>query len=569
MTDLARAQQLFFEALGAQQAGRFDHAERLYREALAAAPDRPSILNNLATLLLQQQRHAEAEKPALRLAEVNPGEAASWLTLGNVQSGLQRHAEAAASYRRALELDPGNAGLHQSLGLALVALGRREDALAAFDSALELEPRMAEALAGRGIVLAELGHHQEGLDSCSEAAAIDPRNAAIQAQLANVLVRMMRAPEAVEACDRAIAIDPECADAFLNRGNAALLLARHDDALDDFARTQRLAPGHPKAYWNESLCRLLMGDFRRGWMLYQRGWETGQRGQQRPHFQQPSWRGGPVDGTLLVWGEQGIGDQMLFAGMLENLLPMARRLVVAVDHRLVALLQRSLPGARIISYEDLPGLKGVDEQVAMGDLGIHLRRDWTDFPAGRQGYLKADAARAAMLRRRLGGGRQLLCGISWHSNNAAVGELKSLRLADLAGLIAIPGLRCVDLQYGDTAAERRALLDTRGLGIEHADDIDNFNDIDGLAALIETCDIVVSVSNTTAHLAGALGKPALVMLPHALGRIWYWHEGRDRSPWYPSCTLLRQPAAGDWAPVIARAETLLRSMPAGNPASSS
>lgn len=566
MTGLARAQQLFFEALEAQQAQRLDHAEELYREALAAAPDRPSLLNNLATVLLQLQRPADAEAPARRLTEVDPGAAASWLTLGNVQSGLHRHAEAASSYRRALELDRGNAGLHKNLGLALMALGEREDALRSFDGALALEPRMADALASRGVILSELGRLEEALDNCRAAAAIDPGNAVNLARLGNVLVRMMRADEAAQVCDRALAIDPACADARLNRGNARLLLARYADALEDFARTRLLAPDDPKAYWNESLCRLLLGDFSGGWKLFGHGWDTGQRGGQRPPFTQPAWQGGRVDGCLLVWGEQGIGDQMLFAGMLGELLPLVRKLVVAVDRRLVALLQRSLPAARIIAYEDLPGLEGVDAQVAMGDLGMHLRRNWADFPAGRQGYLKADAARAAALRQRNGGGNPLLCGISWRSHNAAVGELKSMALAELAAIIGMPGLRCIDLQYGDTGAERRALREQHGLELVHCDDIDNFSDIDGLAALIEACDIVVSVSNTTVHLAGALGKPALVMLPHALGRIWYWHEGRDRSPWYPSCTLLRQPAAGDWTPVLTRAKSLLESMLAARPA---
>jgi ADP-heptose:LPS heptosyltransferase len=90
------------------------------------------------------------------------------------------------------------------------------------------------------------------------------------------------------------------------------------------------------------------------------------------------------------------------------------------------------------------------------------------------------------------------------------------------------------------------------------DAVDNFNDIDGVAALIDACDLVITVSNTTAHLAGALGKRVFVMLPYAQGRLWYWHEGRADSPWYPSARLLRQPAMGDWASVIESATRNLK-----------
>lgn len=250
--------------------------------------------------------------------------------------------------------------------------------------------------------------------------------------------------------------------------------------------------------------------------------------------------------------------------MLEQLRACARQLMVAVDPRLVPLLQRSYADIRFVSLADLPGLNGFDVQVAMGDLGAHLRRKLESFPLHRKGFLTAAPVRTQQLRTRLGAAGRLLCGISWHSTNAAVGEFKSMALAELTALIALPGVKCIDLQYGDTTDERLALHKKTGLELARIDDVDNFHDIDALASLIDACDIVVSVSNTTVHLAGALGKPTLVMLPHALGRIWYWHEHSDRSPWYPACRLFRQSAAGDWGPVFADVISAVSEVGAGN-----
>jgi len=529
MTTLAKAQELFFAGLDAQNRKQFDIAERLYREALTLAPDRPSLLNNLAAVLQQQGHFTEALVCCERLIAISPDEAGALNNFGNT----------------------------------LAALGQHDEALQQFDRALQISPEFPDALASRGNLLAELGRHAEALDDNRRAAALAPDRADFQSRLGNALIRAQLPDAAIAACERALAIDPECADAFQNRGNARLLLGRYPEALEDYARAQALAPDHPRPCWNEALCRLLLGDFERGWRHYGRGWEIGQRGRHKPQFTQPAWDGTYVDGTLLVWGEQGIGDQMLYSSMLEEMQAHARRLVVAADARLVPLLQRALPAVDMIALDALPSLRGFDVQIAMGDLGAQLRRSWNSFPSGRRGFLKADEERTRQLRKRLGADGSLLCGISWRSSNAAVGELKSMALTDLAGLIALPGVHCIDLQYGDTTEERQALQRDAGLTLTRVEDIDNFHDIDGLASLIEACDLVVSVSNTTVHLAGALGKSTLVMLPYALGRIWYWHEKGERSPWYPSCRLLRQTTAGDWAPVIAEAITTVSKTASG------
>ncbi|HVT55080.1 MAG TPA: hypothetical protein VHD34_03395, partial [Xanthobacteraceae bacterium] len=113
-----------------------------------------------------------------------------------------------------------------------------------------------------------------------------------------------------------------------------------------------------------------------------------------------------------------------------------------------------------------------------------------------------------------------------------------------------PEFQFVDLQYGDTAGERTALREKHGISIQHLDEIDNTNDIDGLAALIEACDAVVTVSNTTAHLAGALGKPVWILVPQGHGRLWYWFRDRTDSPWYPGARIVRQQPGQSWADLV-------------------
>lgn len=539
MSDLARAQELFFAALDAQNAGRLAEAGQLYREALVHAPERPSLLNNLAGVLREQQRLDEALTVCATLLQVAPEDAQAWTTRAGVHAAAGNHEAAAADLGQALRFDPDNAALNLLYGTTLLDAGQPEQAISSLRKAVAALPGDVHALC----------------------------------QLANALLRSFRPEEAIHCCDQALAINNKHADAWLNRANAKLQLARYDEALQDYAQAQRLAPHSPRAFWNEALCRLLLGDFERGWKLYAHGWATGQRGAQRPQFAAPAWDGRDVDGDLLVWGEQGIGDQILFCSMLQELQPRVRQLIVATAPRLLPLLQRSLPGVRLISGEAVDAQLPVAAQAAMGDLGGFLRNSSDHFPVQRRAYLRADAARAAALRARLLNsgkppGKTLLVGLSWRSRNDHYGALKSLALEQLAPLLALPGVLGVDLQYGDTAAERESLRNKQGIEVAHCDDVDNYHDLDGLAALIEACDVVVSVSNTTVHLAGALGKPALVLLPYALGRIWYWGERSggeknggeksgqqqdERSLWYPNCRLLRQAAPGDWSPLVTRA----------------
>jgi hypothetical protein len=173
-------------------------------------------------------------------------------------------------------------------------------------------------------------------------------------------------------------------------------------------------------------------------------------------------------------------------------------------------------------------------------------------------YLKADPIKTSRLRSRIAKPGRIVCGISWRSKNADIGADKSLSLETLAPVLTAAGVDFVDLQYGDTAEERYRLKQDHGVHVQHLDDVDNTNDLDSLAALISACDIVITISNVTAHIAAAIGKPTLVMLPNSPSLFWYWHRERSDSPWYPTAILIRQQFPNNWSEVRKSAEVALR-----------
>jgi ADP-heptose:LPS heptosyltransferase len=191
-----------------------------------------------------------------------------------------------------------------------------------------------------------------------------------------------------------------------------------------------------------------------------------------------------------------------------------------------------------------------DEQIPMGSLGKWLRPSRESFEGKGGRYLQAQEGLGRRLRAELGvGASEKLIGLSWRSASAETGAARSLSLKDLVGALqGVGGVRFLNLQYGEVSEELRALREETGVEVLTHPGIDNREDLEGLAGLIEGCDLVVSVGNATAHLSGALGQKTWVLLPYVAG--WRWlHEG-ERCPWYQSVRLYRQAERGEWGSVL-------------------
>ena len=256
-------------------------------------------------------------------------------------------------------------------------------------------------------------------------------------------------------------------------------------------------------------------------------------------------------GKLLVRGEQGLGDQMIFASVLPDLLQRIPNVCLQLEPRLVSLFQRSFPGAEVMSRDKRPPAD-VTAQISIGSLPQYFRKDAASFAGAKVPYLEADTAKTAAYRQALSPNGEKIIGLNWRSFRNKYANDKSLDLLDLAPIFALPGVTVVNLQYGDIKDEVRT-AEARGLYFNQAVKVDLTKDIDGVASLVDACDVIVSSSNTTVHLAGALGKQVLLLLPHRTGKLWYWSEAKgDGSLWYPTIKTFHQSAQGDWAGTIER-----------------
>jgi hypothetical protein len=255
-------------------------------------------------------------------------------------------------------------------------------------------------------------------------------------------------------------------------------------------------------------------------------------------------------GVVLVWAEQGIGDEIMFGTMLEEFGRLSGcGLLVQADRRLLPLLRRSLPQYEYVERGEVVSEDRYGSHIPMGSLGGLLRGSWESFEGKSGAYLKTDARRTRRIREELQRGcTDQLVGVSWRSANPDTGAQRSMSLEELVRGLWRPGVRLVNLQYGDVSEEIEQVRARLGVEVHCYEGVDNREDMDGLASLLEACDEVVTVGNATAHLAGAIGKEASVLLPHVAG--WRWMAEGPTTPWYSSLTLLRRQLGQDWLQVL-------------------
>jgi len=424
-------------------------------------------------------------------------------------------------------------------GAALRASGRLDEAIMHLRRARDAEPRAEGLLRDLVAALVERDNTRKALAIAREAFAADPRDAEANVALGLALQKVHEPQRALEHYAAALACRPDDADVLDLRGSALVELGRIDEGLRDFDRALVLRPGFALAAFHRSLALLLRGDFERGW----EGYELRRRDVRRVGSAPPApeWDGAALPGTLLVTREQGLGDEIMFASLLPEVMRRVGHCVVECDPRLREIFARSFPGATVVDSARRAG-RQIDAAIPAGSLPRFMRARLADFPA-HEGYLRADAVRVQAQRERLDAlGPGLKVGLSWTGGVRETRQpLRSLALERLRPILAKPGVRFVSLQYTAQAAAEAAAA-----GIAHWPEV--IADYDETAALVCALDLVVSVCTSVVHLAGALGRPTWVMAPHS--PEWRYGFSGERMPWYPSVRVYRQPAYADWQPVI-------------------
>jgi tetratricopeptide (TPR) repeat protein len=388
-------------------------------------------------------------------------------------------------------------------------------------------------------VVAAIG---EALVSEQRSGVLAQEAAQTAAQEAAALLAAGRYDDALATCDRMLELAPTNAAAHNDRGSALAELGRFDEAGAAFGRAIEVAPDWSAAIFNHALVDLTLGNYAEGWRKYEWRFDANRTA---PPAGGPRWTGAePLAGkTILVGAEQGFGDTFQFARYVPMLAERGARVVFAAQP-LTAPVMTSLDGvAQVIGTgEPLPPHDFASPLLSLP----HAFGTTLETVPARVPYLAADPARATAWRDKLPE-HALRIGLGWSGTKSfAWAGQRSIALEHLEPLLRQRRFRFVSLQRDIGAADAAYLRTCTGI-VHFGAALRDFGDT---AAIISRLDLVISIDTAVAHLAGAMARPLWVVLPFVPD--FRWMRAREDSPWYPSARLFRQPAAGDWTPVIAR-----------------
>lgn len=429
----------------------------------------------------------------------------------------------AKKYEDAIDLCNYGIAKHPSSGILcrakaklLQTVGRFREATKAYSLLIDTGEALAEDYYNRGMCYAELQQYEK---------AIADQNGALK-------------------------VDPNFYMAYMQRGASQWELRRWDEALESFKKAYEINDTDPNCKWILGLLALQMNDFKTGWPLYDTRWQSERFKSPRLNTDKPQWTKDGGAKSVLVWGEQGVGDQIIYGSLLPTVRSQTDQMTAMIDPRLIPLFSRSMPEIEFIpNIAQVPADKH-ETHIPFASLGASLIESKEDITRyAKRNYLKVDSLRMADILEELDiRDNDFVVGVSWISSAVKIGPHKSMSLTDMLPILSIEGVKFVNLQYGHVKQDLADFEAKHGIKILQSS-VDCWKDLDGLAALCAACNVIVSISSSTVHMAGALGVPVLLM---DANKLWYWgNKEGDRSLWYPSVKIFpRENMLASWRPQI-------------------
>ncbi len=461
-------------------------------------------------------------------------------------------AQAEKLYREVLAAQPDEPNAWHLLGVLASKRGDLDTAEQHIRKAIGISNRVFAYHNNLGGILREKGDMAGAVIAYEAAFALAPKDEDVQKNLTQVLhtrarelTHELRGDEAQAAYRRVLEFAPDDVPTLNNLASLVQHMNDRPGARVFYDRALEIKPGYLPVLYNRAICYLTEQKLAEGWADFtasQTHWYDKQDARQDLAWMKlPLWDGQDLRGKkILVWGDQGIGDEVVYASMIPELMARGAIITIECTRRLVLPFARSFVGVTAVERGSPPvPSANFDYHAPWIWLARCLRPNKKAFP-GQRSFLKADMAKVGALRERYRAfGKKKVVGLSWYTSSQPWGFYRSVQLPDMLKDLPLKDLLIIDMQYGDTAdAWQQAKQHFPDLTIFHDPEVAQLQDMDIFAAQIMACDHIYTISNTTSHLAGALGVPATILMSDA-GLTWYWFEKGETCPWYPSLKLIR------------------------------
>jgi len=457
------------------------------------------------------------------------------------------------NYRQAIKLNPNFLDTYINLGVVLEQQGKHNDCLNILEDFIKKDKSSYKAYFNLANILIKLNRTEESVDNYNKAIKINDNEAEIFFNLALALKKIGNYDDAITNYNKAIRLKPDYFKAHNNLGVIFSDLRKFSEALLSFEMALKINPKFLEAYYNESFIFLLQNKFIEGWKRYEFRWASEDQIKPLYKLDENIWDGKFLNGTLLVWSEQGIGDHLFFGRLVQCLKDQAKKIVFSVDKRLIKLFKNFLfslgvNNIEIVEYNKNNLFVNFDKHIPAGSLGkFFANSDKEILKFSKSNFIINNDENYKKITNFLNNLKGIKIGLSWKSLNKNE-QHRNISLQKLVSILPHNNCSLINLQFGDTADEIFKVEKNSLVKIHSPKDIDNFNNIDELSFLINSLDLVITIQNTTAHLSLGFQKKTFVLLP--TNSRWHWGLAGERSVWYPAAQIFRQSKYNHWEDVL-------------------
>ena len=552
---------------------------KYFKQAIKANPKNPLFHYNIALTYSQINKDNKAEMHYKKSLKLNEKNVEAWINYGNILKKQNKFHDSIVCYKKALLLKPNYDLALMNMVLAYFNIEKVKEGIAILknipkDSKINLQiqtiiafgyllteeyekglilsnqliknnPNNYTAITNRGIIFIHLNKFQEAIDDLSLILKMNPNDVEALSNIALAQKGLGYTDKSLQNLNKAIKINPDHLEAHCVRAGVYIDLHNYDESKKNYKKAISINKNYPEANFGLGINYLINLEFEKGWKYFD--WRFKVKKADINYFftNKKEWDGKNFNKKLFIWGEQGLGDHIMFGSLLNELIDYPKQIVIFVNEKLLKLFSRSFPQFIFIgSFAEINNYK-FDEHLPLLSLGKLFRKSINDFKKNKSSYLIDNQLFTEKFKSKIIT-KKIKCGLSWNSINKDVGSNKSINIKELMPVFTSKKFKFINLQHGEVTDEINFIKKNFKTDIEQFNDINLFDDIESVASIIQSCDIVVTCSNSTAHLAGALGKDTYLLIPLSRGKLWYWTDISGKSYWYPTIHIFKQIRSNSW-----------------------
>ena len=535
-----------------------EKAEIIFHKGTKIYPENDTLKYNYAISLLENKKNHKGAIILRKLLSKYPDNNAILLSYANSLYKLEKYKLSLKYYFQFYSKDNLNIDVLTNIGIVLIALQNYSEALSFLINAFNLKDK--SSLISRNIAFCykNLNLTDDSIFYYLKSIELDKTYIGSYIALGSIYLDKNENNLAHDTFEKAsIVANNILQHNELNKIDEILLndIGTLYSIIGDFSKAEKSLKILNERFSSSPTIKMLLseillsqGNFEEGWHYYESRFDYYSNEKKIinfKNFSKPLWNPNLGNETILIWGEQGLGDQILYSTVLRDFIINFKKVYLMVDRRLINFLSSFNYGIKILGFDDALNEQFFDYHIPLGSIAKYCRKNINDFKPSNQ------KSTYELTWKEISKQRKFKCAISWKSINSFKSKYKSLKLKDLKNILVNPKIDFYNIQYTDETSELNELNKDFKISLKNPDGLDTYNDIDNLIKFINSCDFVITTSNTNAHLSGILKKQTFLLLPKIYGTWWYWNnEYENKNIWYPSVKVFSQKRIGDWASAV-------------------